>query len=728
MLAAVASSSVVGASPGSSYLSSALEQARKMLQADAATELALQEMMTTYENVMNFIAPADTDCDPSMVRAQITECNDFTDAMTKYLNILQYEACFVDSSPEHLSTITTELMEHCGTFGIAEASTTGNECVHRFREGNYDGQVAPAEPFEPFSGGTNQYAWASDFNKDLGIGIVIHSAGAGRALQGGISTPTFTLRDMDSNIVFKGVGKAADDDTTPIAGLRSAVIVDFDASSQKVTVVASTVDLVNGEFFTYELFLDQFDGTTIVRDIAPVAAVEFESPSVRTARLISNDIILFAPLFDITGGVGRAFLKFYNWRTRTILPTEFLLTTDEPNFSFSEDILTGLVWDVECFENGLCWLNTIEIQDFFPNIPFDNNVNPILSYFPLSEIAVFTGIAESNPTALPPFIFISTTELSPNFGLEYSAQSIEPVTPEAGVICTLSGFLFRIGFLTQSITGLELDDLNARRVLQVEPTDFSALGLLLPTFELGQPQECSLCQGDLNFVQTRRFRSFFGRFFRPPPPSPGSCAPINIQGQKSTTAYIWAVEECGGKVYAVTYDISSVLAFLLLRIQIFVEQQIICRIPGVADDVDECVDSRIEETLNFYNVNQGLQLQQQAMIASQVFGETITPNDFGFDLFVSEISDLFNGNPTFTPVTLNGFREISPALGPPQSSQFPFPFGFAPDSEEDTAVRVMSCQKSSNPDIPDTLVLGGALFVPGASSNTFEVNTECMAM
>lgn len=130
-----------------------------------------------------------------------------------------------------------------------------------------------------------------------------------------------------------------------------------------------------------------------------------------------------------------------------------------------------------------------------------------------------------------------------------------------------------------------------------------------------------------------------------------------------------------------------------MALQNQVEAQFICGIQG-AGNINECLADQIAASRDFLIRSCNILVQQQATLENQVFGGNITPNNLAFDLYFAEKNDLLIGATIkLMPLTFNGFREISPALGPTPKNSLGFPFGFAPESEEDTAVRNMICQR-----------------------------------
>lgn len=639
-----------------------------------------------------------------------------------------------------------------------QTSQANLQCVTRLDEGSMDGMITRMPDIDEFRGGTNQYAWGNGFNPDLGYGVTVHSLGAPGALISRYSTPTFTIRDREANVVFQGIlaEPSAVEDESFNVGIRAAQVVGVEQTDTDTifTVIGASVLVPNGFLLEYKFSQQAFmsNGMQPVTGLGALRAFPLESSSARSLQIIAPGLILYAPTFDIDGFQDSTFFRLFDLNAWSnvgprIYPADSSITTGDPR-------LPGIIWDFDCSldTNGLCFLNTIgfdlgDLDEFFDEITI-----PTTSYFPTASIPLELAQQPlSNNTAI-----LNVTVISNSFDVKYSAQSLESVSAASSMVCTLSGFLFRGGSVTSNPSAAVPD-----------PAVASSLGdfrSILNLLELGQPQQCEICTGEIA-EETRRRRATrrgrrrlmhngdegksgsgkVGNGKSGPGPEgrvkesslpANTCQRIDILNQPSTSAYIWAIEECGGKMFIGTYDIASVLGEILMDIFVAVVAAIGCRNPltvalacasnpgqcGIDQDenIDIC-DSSLRRTIDDA-LPSGLRTFFSTTLATEVFEEIVTPFGIGFDLYSADVEDVLAGTAVFTPVTQNGFRELSPAKFESDPA-FVAAFGFEPSSQNNEAIRTMSCAKSEN---GDSLLIGSAVFRTGATSNTYVVDMDCL--
>lgn len=266
-------------------------------------------------------------------------------------------------------------------------------------------------------------------------------------------------------------------------------------------------------------------------------------------------------------------------------------------------------------------------------------------------------------------------------------------------------------------------------------------------FELGEGQQCQVCTGQLDSSDRRRnnrrlkggpgLGGAVAVIAGDPPLAPDTCQRIDILDQPRTSAYVWAVEECDGKIFIGTFDFASILGDLLLNIFIRVVAEEACSNPvtvalactlnpfDCAFDADRNTAMCEEQVTLAINdaLPSTLRINFATQLISIILGEFVSPEGIGFDLYVADVDDILAGNGVFTPVTQNGFRELSPAQFE-SDPIFVSVFGYEPSSQGDEGLRNMACHKSEN---GDTLIIGSAVFRTDASSNTYVLDTQCLS-
>lgn len=578
-------------------------------------------------------------------------------------------------------------------------------CTTRLEEGSFGGTLQQPTEDAPNerTPGVNQYAWSINFNDDLGLGVVVHSLGSGGALLNRYTLPTFTVRDKDANIVFQGslAEPVQDDDVN--AGFRASIVTDVTGSI--ITVIAVSVGVPEGIIQEFKFDTNDFDGTNPVSGLLPTRKFDIESPSVRSIEIVDENLLVYAPTFDIGGEQDFGFFRFFDLFQFANTGPRIFPTSDG-------DRLPGILWDFECAKTGLCFLNTIAFDFGVPEVFFDEDSVPTTSYFAFSDFPTEVVGYPVNGEAE-----FAVTVVENTFDIEYSAQSFEPISVASSVVCTLSGFLFRGGSIISNPDAEVLD-------FGVLP-DLSDFSTVLDFFELGNPQQCEVCTGTTS----------------PQPSSgltPDSCESIPIVGQPSTTAYVWAVEECGGKVWIGTYDIGSVLSEIIIDVFVIATSFLVCQRPAAVNIAcrinpflctdDQDANRQVCEDVVQIAIENALPVTLRTFAATELatalIGEPVLPNGIGFDLYYAEVSDVLAGTAQFLPFTQNGFRELAPPRFEPNPILKNF-FGFEPSSQVDEAVRNLACQRSED---GDSLIVGSAVFRQDATSNTFVVDTECMSV
>lgn len=119
----------------------------------------------------------------------------------------------------------------------------------------------------------------------------------------------------------------------------------------------------------------------------------------------------------------------------------------------------------------------------------------------------------------------------------------------------------------------------------------------LPSLELGSAPTCHVCEAE------------------------GGCTQVQIDDQKNTNAYIWALETCGKYTFAASLDLSGMVAQGVRRL---LPEGL--RNPALPDEVQALVEGLL------------------AIVVGKIFDDTIHRNDFGFDLHFAETEKLYKGD------------------------------------------------------------------------------------
>lgn len=271
---------------------------------------------------------------------------------------------------------------------------------------------------------------------------------------------------------------------------------------------------------------------------------------------------------------------------------------------------------------------------------------------------------------------------------------MEPIGRDKVVTCTLSGWAYRVAFII-NIFASGLFDVRRRNLVGL--SDF--IQRLLFLVELGFGQACNIC--DRNF-----------------------CQDIPFKGLTKASTYVWQVTECDNKVFAAILDFSSQFSdqFLVFTLEELVKLS--CFFPvilrKVTDSFDGCVDRGTGVLRSYLRTFSARRIAFQSLAASAVYEDRISPDDFGFDLFFAETSDILSGKATFEPITTSGFRELSPAPDCGLDRPIEGAFGFDPFSATDDGIRTMVCHTDKNGNA--MLVMGSAVFGLNQASNTYTLD------
>lgn len=676
------------------------------------------------------------DCDSLVSDAipSMSEVSDFESGLPKLFELLIRNLCETEpttqESPELVDElIATPLETFLNSLRVngerrrrteekrnLQTSSDNLQCVERFAEGDLNGFLGRPPVFEGVRGGTNQYAWGTGFNEEVGFGVIVHSTGTSGAVSNEYSLPTFTVRNRDSEIVFQGVLAFPDQLGGVVVGIRSASVLNAETIGDDtvITVIGATVELQRGKFLEFKFSTKEYaeNGFNPIFGIEPTRSFEFETPSVRSFTQLTPELAFYAGSNDFSFDFDFSNFRFFDLVNWTNVGPKIFPSAE------GRGRLPGVLWDFECsFEDdGLCFVNTIEFEFGDPEEFLDEETIPVTSFFPRSSIPVNLV---NQPTDSE--VDLAVTIVANDFDITYSAQSFEPIDAKTSAVCTLSGFLFAGGTVFAN-PGASIPDGSVVSSL----ADFRST---LEFLQLGDGQQCNICTGSISSPARRNLRTL--------ELTENTCTLIELENQPVTTAYVWAVEECGGQIFVGTYDIGSVLAELILDTFIDFTARSLCSRNGVV--LIACSLSGGRCGLNPF-INQGIcaeglsaairnalsderRIRFAVDLASDVFETEVTPNDLGFDLYVASKADILSGTATsFRPITQNGFRELSPAIGLPNIG-FQNEFGFDPSSQIDEAIRNMSCQKGQS---GDTLIVGSAVFGLDASSNTYEVDPDCI--
>ena len=441
----------------------------------------------------------------------------------------------------------------------------------------------------------NKFAWAADFNESCGIGLVVHSAGSPGVLGKDPAFPTLTLRDASAEIIFQN--------TLPElqVGIRSALVVGCDPTASTVKVLLASVG-DPGEFLLLDVNLTSQTYEVSIRNDLPADASSVR----RMTRLDDGDqcYILVAPMFNIGSG--------------TFLPPVLYVVDvcdnlNASSINFNSSLQLHSVWDFECSggftkDDLTCWFNLITFRPAHSTKAVGIELVPKL----------FFGSYDSSKNEF------DVEEITTSFSVDASAFSLLPIgdggNNSKALVCTMSGFVYQV-------FGNHGNDLNH-------------LGNIAESLELGDAQECQVCD-----TATK------------------SCTNVALPGLVDSNAYVWDTAICGDYVFVGTLDLASMTGDLLFEM-----------LTGIVDDIDATVrvgpivdktdfiaaylgDFDFAEASDSEIVLAILGLGK-SVLASLFFEDVIGPEDFGFDIWYINYSDLEGTSPTFQPLTVNGFRGL----------------------------------------------------------------------